>query len=54
MVSNAGLNIVSHSPPPVGGGNKGFGDGEKNVRGKKEKKENLGKLKLLAVPNQKN
>ena len=43
-------------PPPPWGEKiiKGFGDGGKNVRGKKRKKENLGKIKLLAVPNHKN
>ena len=34
---------LSISPPPVGGGNKikGFGDGEKNQKLKKKKKENF-------------
>ena len=33
---------------------KGFGDLEGNLKGKDEKKKNLGKIKLLAVPNYKN
>ena len=40
----AGLYIIEFSPPPVGGGKKikGSGDGEGNLRGKKEKKRKFG------------
>ena len=51
-----GLYIVLHYP--LGGERgkliKGFGNGEGNQGGKKRKKENFGKKKLLAVPNHKN
>ena len=53
MVSiETGLYIVLHSPPRWGGEEiiKGFGDREKNARGKKEKKRKFGENKLLAVP----
>ena len=48
--------ILFYIPPPRGGGGKiikGFGDGGKMQGVKKRKKENLGKIKLLAVPNHK-
>ena len=37
----SGLYILEF-PPPVGGGIKGSGDGERNLRGKKEKKRKFG------------
>ena len=54
--NNPGLYIIEFSPPPLGGGGeiKGSGDGEGNQRGeKREKKGNLGKIKLLTVLNHK-
>ena len=53
LLMNAGLYIIE-SPPRWGGGkSKGLEMGKGKEEGKKRKKENLGKIILLAVRNHK-
>ena len=42
-----GLYIIEFPPPPWGGEIKGFGNGEENQRGKKEKKRKFGENKTF-------
>ena len=50
-MNSTGLYIIAFPPQWGGGRSKGLEMGKGKEEGKKRKKENLGKIKLLAAPN---